>query len=57
MYAYPEDMTLFDKYQVKYVYIGKSERETYAIESEDAFLENFALIEQLGDISLYQRKE
>lgn len=55
MYANPEDMTLFDQYDVEYVYISDSERYHYGIVSEEAFLENFDLLHQEGNISLYCR--
>ena len=57
MYGNPGDMTLFDKYDVAYVYICDSERYNYNITSEDAFLENFELIHQEGRVNLYKRME
>lgn len=56
MYTNPADTELFDAYGVEYVYIGNSERYDYSIVSEEAFLENFELVHQEGDVSLYERK-
>ena len=56
MYQNPADITLFDKYDVSYVYIGSSERSNYGISSEDAFLQNFEVVYQSGDVILYRRK-
>lgn len=56
MYQNPADITLFDKYDVSYVYIGSSERSNYGISSEDAFLQNFEMAYQSGDVILYRRK-
>ena len=55
MYANPGNMDLFDKYGVEYVYVGNSERQRYALVSEDAFLENFAVVHRAGQVNLYQR--
>lgn len=55
MYANPGNMDLFDKYGVRYVYVGNSERQSYAMASEDAFLENFELVHRVGSVDLYRR--
>lgn len=55
MYVNPGNMDLFDKYGVEYVYVGNSERQRYALASEDAFLENFALVHRVGQVNLYRR--
>lgn len=57
MYGNPGDMTLYDKYDVDYVYICNSERYNYSITSEDAFLENFQLVHQEGSVNLYKRTD
>lgn len=57
MYMNPQDSTLFDKYNVKYVYISDSERSKYSIVSEDAFLKNFEVMHQEGSVTLYRRSE
>lgn len=56
MYQNPQSTELFDKYQVKYVFIGNSERYQYLITSEDAFTENFCEVHRVGDVVLYERK-
>lgn len=56
MYENPQDMTLFEQYHVKYIYIGNSERYNYLITSEDAFSENFEEECRIGDVVLYRRK-
>ena len=56
MYQNPADLTLFEKYNVSYIYIGNSERNNYGISSEDAFLQNFEVEYQSGDAALYCRK-
>lgn len=56
MYQNPQDMTLFDQYNVKYVYISNSERYNYTITSEEAFLENFDKVYEVGTATLYRRK-
>lgn len=55
MYENPKDSTLFDKYHVKYIYLGVSERQNYQIMMENDFAENYELIHTEGDISLYKR--
>lgn len=55
MYANPGNMDLFDKYGVEYVYVGDSERQRNVMASEDAFLENFELVHQVGHVNLYRR--
>lgn len=47
---------LFDKYNVSYIYMGNSERNNYGISSEEAFLQNFEVEYQSGDVTLYRRK-
>lgn len=57
MYQNPQDITLFDKYDVKYVYISNSERYNYGILSEDAFLEHFEVMHREGSVTLYKRRK
>lgn len=57
MYQNPQDITLFDKYDVKYVYISDSERYNYGILSEDAFLEHFEVMHREGSVTLYKRRK
>ncbi len=57
MYQNPEDMTLFNQYDVKYIYMSDSERYNYGILSEDAFLEHFEVIHREGSVTLYKRRE
>lgn len=56
MYTEPQNTELLDKYNVSYVYIGPSERTSYAIVSEDAFRQNFTEVYREGDVVLYKRK-
>lgn len=55
MYAEPQNMELYEKYDVSYVYIGASERLAYAIISEEAFAQNFTEVCRKGDVVLYKR--
>ena len=55
MYQNPKDQTLFDRYQVKYIYLGGSERQNYEIMLENDFAETYELVHTEGDISLYKR--
>lgn len=55
MYQNPSDMTLFDKYHVKYVYVSDSERNNYQMQSEEDLLENFEIVHKEGNIILYKR--
>ncbi len=55
MYQNPKDPDLFDKYHVKYIYLGESERQNYEIMMENDFAETFELVHTEGDISLYKR--
>lgn len=55
MYQNPSDMTLFDKYHVKYVYVSDSERNNYQMQSEADLLENFEIVHREGNTILYKR--
>ena len=54
MYQNPANMPLFDLYQVKYVYIGDSERNSYGISDESAFANDFEIVHQIGEVTLYR---
>lgn len=56
MFQNPWNTELFDKYNVKYIYISNSERNNFNITSDDIFLENAELVHQEGDVCLYRRK-
>lgn len=55
MYQNPKDMTLFDKYNVEYVYVSDSERYNYSMQSEVDLLENFEIVHREGNVILYKR--
>lgn len=55
MYQNPEEQELFDKYDVKYIYLSDSERYNYSITDEEAFLEHFEVVHQEGSVVLYRR--
>lgn len=55
MYQNPEEQELFDKYDVKYIYLSDSERYNYSITDEEAFLEHFKVVHQEGSVVLYRR--
>lgn len=56
MFQNPWNTELFDKYNVKYIYVSNSERNNFNITSDDIFLENAELVHQEGDVCLYRRK-
>ena len=57
MYRNPANMPLYDLYQVKYVYVSDSERATYGITDEAAFAEEFEIVHQIGEVTLYRNKK
>lgn len=56
MFQNPWNTELFDKYNVKYIYVSNSERNNFNIISDDIFLENAELVHKEGDVCLYRRK-
>lgn len=55
MYQNPQDKKLFDKYDVKYVYLSDSERYSYSVTREEEFLKYFEIVHQEGNVVLYRR--
>lgn len=56
MFENPENIELFNQYNVKYIYISNSERNNFNITSDDIFLENAELVHQEGEVCLYRCK-
>lgn len=54
MFQNPWNTELFDKYNVKYIYVSNSERNNFNIISDDIFLENAELVHKEGDVCLYR---